>query len=167
MNLLLLDEPTNHLDVPSRNWIENAVEAYDGALIFVSHDRYFINRFAGRIWSIQNSTVIDVPGGYEFFKQQKHLSYPPEPAVKAPKVPKQKNPRDLKKDLLQKFLKTEREITASEAAIEEIDRSIEQNSSDYEKLTSLFSEREAEQNRLEELLSAWESLGAQLEDAEQ
>ena len=53
INFLILDEPTNHLDIASREWIEEAVEAYDGTLLFVSHDRYFINRFATRIWELR------------------------------------------------------------------------------------------------------------------
>ena len=57
INFLILDEPTNHLDIASREWIEEAVEAYDGTLLFVSHDRYFINRFATRIWELADQTI--------------------------------------------------------------------------------------------------------------
>ena len=52
ISFLILDEPTNHLDIAAREWIEEAVEAFDGTLLFVSHDRYFINRFATRIWEL-------------------------------------------------------------------------------------------------------------------
>lgn len=62
INLLILDEPTNHLDVASREWIEEAVESYEGNLLFVSHDRYFINRFATRIWMLENGQIIDFRG---------------------------------------------------------------------------------------------------------
>ena len=58
INFLILDEPTNHLDIASREWIEEAVEAYDGTLLFVSHDRYFINRFATRIWELCGSAPL-------------------------------------------------------------------------------------------------------------
>ena len=68
INLLILDEPTNHLDVASREWIEAAVEAYEGNLLFVSHDRYFINRFATRIWMLENGRITDFDGTYQQFQ---------------------------------------------------------------------------------------------------
>ena len=71
INFLILDEPTNHLDIASREWIEEAVEAYDGTLLFVSHDRYFINRFATRIWELANGTITDYPMGFAQYRQMK------------------------------------------------------------------------------------------------
>ena len=62
VNLLILDEPTNHLDLDSREWIEEAVEDYEGTLLFVSHDRYFIDRFATRIWTLENGKISDFRG---------------------------------------------------------------------------------------------------------
>ena len=59
VNFLILDEPTNHLDIASREWIEEAVEAFDGTLLFVSHDRYFINRFATRVWELEEQRITD------------------------------------------------------------------------------------------------------------
>ena len=53
INLLILDEPTNHLDIASREWVEDALEDYEGALIFVSHDRYFVDKFATRVWELE------------------------------------------------------------------------------------------------------------------
>ena len=70
-DVLILDEPTNHLDIASREWIEEAVEAYDGTLLFVSHDRYFINRFATRIWEVANGTITDYPMGFAQYRQVK------------------------------------------------------------------------------------------------
>ena len=68
INLLVLDEPTNHLDIQSREWIEEAVEEYEGNLLFVSHDRYFIDRFASRIWLLENGQITDFCGTYQEFQ---------------------------------------------------------------------------------------------------
>ena len=91
INFLILDEPTNHLDIASREWIEEAVESYDGTLLFVSHDRYFINRFATRIWELADGTVTDYPCGFTQYRQMKAQ----EAAAKAgpPKPAKEKGER--------------------------------------------------------------------------
>jgi len=68
INLLVLDEPTNHLDVASREWIECALEDYEGTLIFVSHDRYFVDKFATRIWELSDGTIRDFPCGYAKYR---------------------------------------------------------------------------------------------------
>ena len=75
INLLVLDEPTNHLDIASREWIEEAVEAYEGALLFVSHDRYFINRFATRIWELEGGVITDYPVPFARYREIKERDY--------------------------------------------------------------------------------------------
>ena len=71
INLLILDEPTNHLDIDSREWLEQAVEDFDGTLLFVSHDRYFINRFATRVWELEDRAITDYPMGFMQYRQVK------------------------------------------------------------------------------------------------
>ncbi|MCL2187135.1 MAG: ATP-binding cassette domain-containing protein [Defluviitaleaceae bacterium] len=60
VNFLILDEPTNHLDIESREWIEEAIEDFDGTLLMISHDRYFMNKFARRIWHMENGTLTEI-----------------------------------------------------------------------------------------------------------
>jgi len=64
-NLLLLDEPTNHLDVASREWIEESLADFDGTMLFVSHDRYFLSKFANRVWSMENGRITKHDYGFE------------------------------------------------------------------------------------------------------
>ncbi|MGE5329474.1 MAG: ribosomal protection-like ABC-F family protein [Deltaproteobacteria bacterium] len=71
VNLLLLDEPTNHLDIQSREWLENAIQNFGGTLVFVSHDRYFINKFATRILELENGEVNDYACDYNNYREIK------------------------------------------------------------------------------------------------
>ena len=70
-NFLILDEPTNHLDLPARESLEKALSAFEGTLLFVSHDRYFISALAGKVVEIENKTLKTYDGGYEFFTNEK------------------------------------------------------------------------------------------------
>ena len=74
INLLILDEPTNHLDIVSREWIEEAIDGYDGTLLFVSHDRYLVNRFATRIWDMEDGSISDFRGTYESYRKWKTVN---------------------------------------------------------------------------------------------
>lgn len=74
INLLILDEPTNHLDITSREWIEEAINRFDGTLLFVSHDRYLINRFAERVWNMKDGIIFDFKGTYDAYKEWKSLN---------------------------------------------------------------------------------------------
>lgn len=74
-NLLVLDEPTNHLDIPTIEWLENYLKSYQGALLFVSHDRYFIDALANKIVEIENGTSSIYKGNYTYYVEEKKLRY--------------------------------------------------------------------------------------------
>ncbi|NLN18507.1 MAG: ABC-F family ATP-binding cassette domain-containing protein [Firmicutes bacterium] len=85
-NLLLLDEPTNHLDIPSREVVESALQEYPGTLVFVSHDRFFVNRLAKRIWHLVDGRLQDFVGTYEEFRAAQQVqTSEPEPSKKRAK----------------------------------------------------------------------------------
>jgi len=69
VNFLILDEPTNHLDILSREWIEDAIADFDGTILFISHDRFFLNKFASKIWSMKDGAITPFDGGFEEFLQ--------------------------------------------------------------------------------------------------
>ena len=68
-NFLILDEPTNHLDIESREWIEEAVADFEGTKLFISHDRYFLNKFALKIWSMADGQVFEFIGGFDDYQE--------------------------------------------------------------------------------------------------
>jgi len=156
INLLILDEPTNHLDLPSREWIEDAVAGYGETLIFISHDRYFINRFASRIWELEDGKFKDFIGTYSEYQAQKEQSASAETAKKEPAAlqkPKKK-PADAQKELR----RLERDIEKLENELNDINRQREEFSSDYEVLLEL-DEREIVVNEaLYKLYEEWDSM---------
>ena len=168
INLLILDEPTNHLDIASREWIEAALEDYDGALIFVSHDRYFVDRFAGRIWLLENGTVRDFPCGY-----QKYRSILAHEAMQRQALPKEKKehrekPKNVNqaKVLERKLRQVERDIEKQENAVRDYDPLIEAAASDYQELTRLLEEKQAAEDALAVLMEQWEALTLEAEGLE-
>lgn len=162
VNLLILDEPTNHLDIASREWIEEAVEAYDGALLFVSHDRYFINRFATRIWELENGKITDYRVGFERYRRIKNELKPAEEK----KTEKEKSLTDKRpktnrggqQSARRQLTIVEREIAAQEAAVAALEQQLEAAASDYEKYAALYEEKTGAETRLEELMARWETL---------
>ena len=72
-NLLILDEPTNHLDLPSREELEERLLDFDGSLLFVSHDRYFLNKIASKIWELQKDGLLKVDGNYDDYCLYKEM----------------------------------------------------------------------------------------------
>ena len=171
-NLLILDEPTNHLDIASREWIEDAVEAYDGALLFVSHDRYFINRFATRIWELADGTITDYPMGfaqYRAMKAQEEAEKLRQAEIERAEAAREKKAaKPVRGGRQQQSAKRqlticERDIARLEARIATLDASIEEHATDYEKLTELSAERDAAQSELDTLYERWETLSEEAE----
>ena len=156
INLLILDEPTNHLDIASREWVEAAIEEFEGVLLFVSHDRYFIEKFAERIWLLEDGTIRDFKCGYSKYRSiLEHEAALKVPTESAPKGKKEKSKGGTKEqDKLIRRL--EREIEKQEQLIDELDGKIEAAAADYQELTRLLEEKENAENVLMELMEAWE-----------
>ncbi len=161
INFLILDEPTNHLDIASREWMEDALSDYEQTLLFVSHDRYFIEKFATRIWALADGRITDFRGGYsefcqwrdrqEVFRQNERAAQKKkEPKAEPKKKPVQGNDKAI--------AKAEREIAKLEAKIAALDAEAEANGSDYQKLMELSAEREGLENELLGLYEQWEEL---------
>ena len=157
INLLILDEPTNHLDIASREWVEAAIEEFEGVLLFVSHDRYFIEKFAERIWLLEDGTIRDFPCGYQKYRSILEHEAALKPAAAAPQKPKKEKPKGGTKDSDKLVRRLEREIEKQEAAIADYDLKIEAASADYQELSRLLEEKEAAEAVLLELMEQWEA----------
>ena len=169
INFLILDEPTNHLDIASREWIESAVSRFGGTLLFVSHDRYFINKFATRIWELEDGAITDYPFGFERYravKAQQRREAPGAPkaekAEKKEKKPASKGARS-PSTARRQLAACEREISKAEAQLQALDQAIEENACDYEKLNELCRQREESRQTLEALYEQWSALAEEVE----
>ena len=158
INLLILDEPTNHLDIASREWVEAAIEEFEGTLLFVSHDRYFIEKFAERIWLLQDGTIRDFPCGYQ--KYRSILEHEAAARLQAPTAPKarKEKPRNGTKDSEKRLRALEREIGKREQLIAQLDAQIEAASADYQELTRLLGDKEVQEAELMKMMEQWEQL---------
>jgi len=169
INLLVLDEPTNHLDIASREWIESAVEGYEGVLLFVSHDRYFIDRFANRVWMLENRQITDFKGDYEAFKARQERLNALQQQAKQPEPKEEKKEKPKRsggtKMLEKQVAAAEREVEKAEIRMDELTQEIEANSADYLKLQELCEQRNALEEELAHLYAVWENLAAELEEA--
>lgn len=157
INLLILDEPTNHLDIASREWIEEAVEDYGETLLFVSHDRYFISRFATRIWELEDGKITDFKGTYEKYRAYKAArpkQVTPARETKSAAKVKQKKPASNEKQQA----KLEREIAALEEKLNNIAAQKEEFCADYEKLLELDRDEAAHQQQLDAKYDEWAEL---------
>ena len=157
INLLILDEPTNHLDIASREWVEAAIEEFEGVLVFVSHDRYFIEKFAERIWLLEDGTIRDFKCGYAKFRSILDHEKAAKPVVVEAPKPKKEKPKGGTKDTDKLIRRLEREIEKQEKAVAEFDGKIEAASADYQELTRLLAEKEEAEMVLMDLMEQWEA----------
>ena len=162
INFLILDEPTNHLDIASREWIEDAVEDYGGALLFVSHDRWFIERFANRIWELKDGEITDFRGSFTQYREYKARQQSITSAEKKKQEktevsakPEKRQPQRTERQLA----RIEREIGKLEEQLAALDRAAAENASDYQKLMEIDEEKAALNSQLDALYAQWEEIG--------
>lgn len=167
VNFLILDEPTNHLDIASREWIEEAVEAFDGTLLFVSHDRYFIQRFATRVWELADGTITDYPMGFAQYRaakaEEKKNAPAPQPVQKKGDTRPARGNRE-KQAARRQLTICETGIGKLEARIADMDRQMEAVACDPGKLNELYQQKQALEQELEEQMVRWEELSLLVEE---
>jgi len=157
INLLILDEPTNHLDIASREWVEAAIEEFEGVLLFVSHDRYFIEKFAERIWLLEDGGIRDFACGYQKYRSILEHEAAAKPVIAAVPKPKKEKPKGGTKETDKLIRRLEREIEKQEKLLAEYDVRIEAASADYQELTRLLEEKEEAEMVLLDLMEQWET----------
>ena len=161
INLLILDEPTNHLDIVSREWMEDALSDYGETLLFVSHDRYFIEKFATRIWAFEGGKLTDYRGGYADYaawrERQTVFAAAEKKAADKP-ARRQQDPRIRAASPEKQLQRVEKEIARLEAQLSALEEEAALYASDYQKLMELDEQKEALNAALLEQYERWEAL---------
>jgi ATP-binding cassette subfamily F protein 3 len=168
-NFLILDEPTNHMDMLSRDYLENILSVYEGTLLFVSHDRYFVKKLANKLIVFENGEINFYDFGYdEYLRKIKEV-----PEIKMPEIKHEKKINKLvearkqeeekrvnKYELKKELNKVEQEIIKIENRISNLknDLYLEENYSDYEKSNSINLKIKENEKELEELNNKWEDI---------
>jgi len=186
LNLLILDEPTNHLDIGSREWIERALDGYKETLLFVSHDRYFIERFATHIWELRDGKIHVFDGGYTQFladraeKARISAEIEVKPVTKHKKSAKQKvvsssdqsapvsdTPEDNIATAATKLVikRPEKQLAAVERSIESLEKQqkllqeqMQTLGDNYDKVQPLYATMQENDKKLTELYAQWEMI---------
>jgi ATP-binding cassette subfamily F protein 3 len=157
-NFLLLDEPTNHLDLQSKEQLEHALSSYEGTLLFVSHDRYFIQRMATQIWELSSQGLAIYPGNYTWYQEKKAQQAAQEKTERAKKVKPQRISKSIPnkkqvQELENKIAQLEQEIAEIEEAL--LAPNLYQ---DYKRMIELEEQLANKKQALETALEEWVSL---------
>jgi ATP-binding cassette subfamily F protein 3 len=163
-NTLFLDEPTNHLDLPTREALEDALRRYQGTVLFVSHDRYFINRVATAVLELDNRAMTRYEGNFDLYERQKRESQPKEPMSAEDKPAQKKNSsyrsaKERADEVKARLRRAELEKTISsfETEIAVLDDMMLKPEilSDYARYKLLETERTEKQKKLDSLYEEW------------
>ena len=177
-NFLILDEPTNHLDIQSVNILIQALQQYEGTFISVSHDRYFLDNVANKIWFIEEEKIKEYPGTYAEYEEwnSKRVIPTPKPIPvkptteekKKPATPPTANVQQQLKKLNEKLKKVEEEIAVFEASVKavEADLANEEVFSNQHKLTEANNKYLAEKALLDHAQKTWEELANEIMELE-
>jgi ATP-binding cassette subfamily F protein 3 len=176
-NFLILDEPTNHLDIDNKEVLENALIDYQGTLLFVSHDRYFINRIANKVIELSPDGSKLYLGDYDYYLEKKkeeeeiaELQAKEAAPVEAPKKKfyQDKEQQKLIRSLRRKIEAIEETLSTLDEEIAELEIQMSQPDilNDHVQLLELTNDLEAKKAEQEEQLSSWEELSLELEEFE-
>jgi ATP-binding cassette subfamily F protein 3 len=181
INLLILDEPTNHLDIQSREWIEEALAGFGGTILFVSHDRYFINKFTTRVWDLKDGGITDFDGTYAEYCQWLANAANTEKSVQPGRAAAKGSGKnvDAGSKTFRKANRSDRssrgnvtasnkrsgeieaceeKITSAEMRLNKIKEEMEASASDYERLNELFAKKQETEDELDVLYNKWDEL---------
>lgn len=172
VNFLLLDEPTNHLDIPSREWIEDALLQFKGTLLFVSHDRHFIDKFANLFWHLEGGKIQAFEGNYDAyrhkFRRNRQVEREQVKSIRAliqnsssksldeTQFKKNDDTADKSKKNIVKINLIESEISSIEQQLSDIEIEIDRFSDNYEMIQSLIEERTKIKEKLSQQYALWE-----------
>ena len=166
-NMLFLDEPTNHLDIASREALEEALLSYDGTALIVSHDRYFINRIATKIYYLSEDGAQEYTGNYDYYLEKSAQKCEIVQKHTAPKgnadYERDKRARAEKRKILKDIEKTETEIAYAESLLGDLKTELQSTGADYISAAELTDKIGREEEKLERLFGQWEELNLKME----
>ncbi len=165
-NFLMLDEPTNHLDIASKEALENAFSGYSGTMFIISHDRYFINKLADKIYRLTPSGIEIYEGNYDYYLEKLKTETVPQKKTSGADDYRMKKERDATIRKLQSAVaRTEGEIEKLEGEIAILEQELEnpEISADYGRLTEITNQISESKSKLDELMIQWEETHEMLE----
>jgi len=169
-NVLILDEPTNHLDLPAKEALDTAIAEFEGTVIFVSHDRYFLNKTADRIFELGPNGITSYRGNYNDYisavtvKTEKTETVETKSPTGAMYYESAKRYNGMVRSLEKKIAAAEEEIATLESQIEEYNKMLEECGSDFEKAAELYSEINLCEEKLAQAYETWNNNSEDLEE---
>ena len=167
-NTLFLDEPTNHLDLPSKEALDTAMIEYDGTVFFVSHDRYFLNKIADKIYELTPHGIYKYDGNYDYYLSRKDdntnvVKTQKSNSNAAHDYETEKRRKANINNRIKKIQKAEQDIEILEGEIEQLNENLQNSGSDYDKVKEIYSELEQKEKQLSDIYEQWNILNEELE----